>query len=223
MEKLVSVLIYIHAFFGGIGLFSGVASIVVRKGSRLHKNSGKIFSYTMVASSLVSLVIARMPRHENLFLFLIGIFTIYLVLAGNRALTLRSKTKSSADITDKAISGTMLAASVLMLIIGIIQVISHAGGNALLFVFFGAFGLYMTLKDFRTFRTFKEKKNAWLRSHLGRMIAALIASITAFIVAGLHVQTLITWMLPSVLGTFYIMYWNSKLKGGAPSLVAEKN
>lgn len=223
MENLALVLIYIHAFFGGIGLISGIAAITLKKGSKPHKRSGKVFSYAMITSSLVSLVIARMPGHENLFLFLIGVFTIYLVLAGNRALTLKSKTKSSADMTDKAISGVMLAASVMMLIIGILQLIRNTGGNELLFIFFGGFGLYMTLKDFHTFRTFKERKNAWLKSHLGRMIAALIASITAFMVAGLHIQTLIAWMLPSIIGTGYIAYWNSRMKERVPAPVPGKN
>lgn len=222
METLVKILIYIHALFGGLGLISGIASIGIKKGSKLHKNSGKTFSYSMFISSLVSLVIARMPGHENLFLFLIGVFTIYLVLAGNRALTFRGESKHSADTIDKTISGTMLGASVVMLLIGIYQLTMHRGGNAVLFVFFGGFGLYMTLKDFYTFRVFKEKKNAWLSSHIGRMVAALIASITAFMVAGLHIQTLMAWMLPSVIGTIYITYWNRKIKG-VPSLALAKN
>jgi len=222
VENLAQILIYIHAFFGGIGLISGIAAITLKKGSKPHKRSGKIFSYAMIISSLTSLMIARMPGHENLFLFLIGVFTIYLVLAGNRVLTLKNKAKSSADMIDKSISGVMLLASVLMLIIGIVQLIRHTGGNEILFLFFGAFGLYMTLKDFHTFRVFKEQKNAWLRSHLGRMIAALIASITAFMVAGLHIQTLIAWMLPSVIGTVYIGYWNSKMKERVPSPVPQK-
>ncbi|SFW72460.1 DUF2306 domain-containing protein [Chitinophaga sancti] len=221
METLVKILIYIHAFFGGLGLISGIAGIAVKKGSKLHKNSGKAFSYSMFISSLVSLVIARMPGHENLFLFLIGVYTIYLVLAGNRALTFKGDIKSSADTIDKTISGTMLGASVLMLLIGIYQLTMHKGGNAVLFAFFGGFGLYMTLKDFYTFRVFKEKKNAWLSSHIGRMVAALIASITAFMVAGLHLQTLVMWTLPSVIGTIYISYWNRKIKG-MPSLALAK-
>ena len=43
------------------------------------------------------------------------------------------------------------------------------------------------------------------------MIGALIASITAFIVAGIGLGNIITWMAPSILGTIYIMYWNRKI------------
>jgi hypothetical protein len=207
MEQIITTLIYIHAFFGGIGLISGMISIYVKKGDFNHKKAGKIFSYSMLISSLISLFVARMPNHENLFLFLIGIFTIYLVLAGNRALTLKSKTKSKADLIDKLVSGTMLLASIGMLIIGTIGIIKHAD-NSILYVFFGAFGVIMTLRDFQTFRIFTENKNAWLISHLGRMVGALIASVTAFLVAGIHVGTVIVWILPTILGTAYIIYWN---------------
>ncbi|GGC68580.1 hypothetical protein GCM10011387_22490 [Pedobacter quisquiliarum] len=216
MEQAIKTLIYVHAFFGGIGLITGIISILVRKGGIKHKNTGKIFSYAMIISSLVSLFIARMPAHENLFLFLIGIFTIYLVLAGNRALTLKDKTKTEADLLDKSISGTMLLASIIMLVIGVIGQFQHHT-NSILFTFFGAIGIFMTLKDFQTFRTFTQKKNAWLISHLGRMIGGLIASFTAFLVAGLHLSTLIIWIMPTVIGTAYIIYWNRKFRSNPNS------
>lgn len=209
MEGTIKILIIIHAFFGGIGLVTGIGSLLLKKGNSLHKKLGKIFSYAMIISSLISLVVAKMPNHENLFLFLIGIFTIYMVLAGNRALTLKSKEK--ADVIDKSISGVMLITSVIMVIIGTIGM-TQKMDNSILYMFFGGFGLFMTLKDFQTFRIFKEQKNAGLRSHIGRMVGALIASITAFMVAGLHIGTVLVWIMPTIIGTGYIIYWNRKLK-----------
>src|SRR4051812_671020 len=117
MEPAIKILIYIHAFFGGIGLITGIGSIVVKKGGILHKRMGKLFSIGMLTSSLISLPICWMPNHQNVFLFLIGLFTIYLVVSGNRALTF--KTKIKADITDKAISGIMLCLSIIMISIGL--------------------------------------------------------------------------------------------------------
>lgn len=207
MEKTITVLIYIHAFFGGLGLITGLISIAVKKGGVSHKKAGKVFSYAMVISALISLVIARIPGHENLFLFLIGIFTIYMVLAGQRALTLRSKTKTTADWIDKSISGAMLVASVVMISIGIIGYLQKVP-NSILYVFFGGFGLFMTLKDFKTFKTFTTKKNAWIRNHIGRMMGAFIASVTAFMVAGLNIGSAMIWMLPTIAGTIYIVYFN---------------
>lgn len=211
MEQTIKILIYIHAFFGGLGLITGMISIFVKKGGFNHKRTGKIFSYTMIISSLVSLIVARMPNHENLFLFLIGIFTIYLILAGNRALTLKNKTKTKADWIDKLVSGIMLLVSIGMLILGIIGMIQKVE-NSILYLFFGGFGVFMTIRDFQTFQVFTEKKDAWLISHLGRMMGALIASVTAFLVAGLHIGTTLVWIMPTILGTVYIVHWNRRLK-----------
>ncbi|MGY0426546.1 MAG: hypothetical protein ACWIPI_06915 [Polaribacter sp.] len=211
MEETIKILIYIHAFFGGIGLITGISSIIVKKGKILHKRLGKVFSYSMILSSLISLLVARMPNHENLFLFLIGIFTIYMVLVGNRALTLNNTSKIKADIFDKTISGVMLISSIIMILIGVFGIIQKID-NSILYLFFGGFGTFMTIKDFQTFKNFKKNKKAWLKSHLGRMIGALIASLTAFIIAGLGIGNIIAWTLPTILGTFYIVYWNRKLK-----------
>lgn len=209
MEQVIKIAIYIHAFFGGIGLIAGIGSILLKKGSVPHKRMGKLFSIGMLTSSIISLPIAWMPNHKNLFLFLIGLFTIYLVLMGNRVLTFKSKTKLNADIIDKIISGSMLILSLIMLFIGIYGLINTMN-NSILYVFFGSFGLFSTIKDFRFFKN--QGKNKWLTNHVGKMVGAFIASVTAFIVAGLELGNIISWTLPSILGTIYIIYWIKKLK-----------
>lgn len=207
MESAIKILIYIHAFFGGIGLITGIGSVLVKKGGLLHKRMGKLFSIGMITSSLISIPICRMPKHQNIFLFLIGLFTIYLVLTGNRFLAFKRKPK--ADFIDKLISVSMLFFSVIMIAIGLYCQFKGVQ-NGILFTFFGGFGLYMTVKDFIFFKNLSETNN-WLSKHIGKMIGALIASITAFIVAGIGLGNVIAWMLPSVIGTFYIIYWNRKI------------
>jgi uncharacterized membrane protein len=209
MEETIKILIYTHAFFGGIGLITGIGSVIVKKGSSIHKKMGKLFSIGMITSSLISIPISWMPNHENLFLFLIGLFTIYLVLAGNRALTF--KTKEKADWIDKMISGSMLFFSLIMVIIGVYGVLNNIS-SSILYLFFGGFGLFLTIKDFRFYKNSRNPKNSWLILHIGKMIGALIASITAFIIAGLGIGNLIAWTLPTILGTFYIGYWKRKMR-----------
>ncbi|MFH6989171.1 hypothetical protein ACHRVW_15630 [Flavobacterium collinsii] len=207
MEATIKILIYIHAFFGGIGLITGIGSLVVKKGSTLHKRMGKLFSIGMFISALISIPICWMPKHQNIFLFLIGLFTIYLVISGNRALNFKHKTK--ADFYDKLISGTMLFFSLIMISIGIYCQLNSVQ-NGILFTFFGGFGFYMTVKDFIFFKNLS-KTNNWLSKHIGKMTGALIASVTAFIVAGIGLGNIIAWVTPSILGTFYILYWNRKI------------
>ena len=56
MENIIEIFIYIHAFFGGVGLITGIASIIVKKGQKNHKLLGKWFSWSMIISSAISLV-----------------------------------------------------------------------------------------------------------------------------------------------------------------------
>ena len=212
MENIIQIFIYIHAFFGGVGLITGIASIVVKKGRLNHKRLGKWFSWSMIISSAISLVIARMPNHINTFLFLIGIFTIYMVLAGNRALTFKSVKKTKANLTDKLVSGIMALSALLMIGFGVSGLL-NGYSHSILFLFFGIIGLFLPYGDYKLFKNTLENRKLWLINHLSRMLGALIASVTAFIVAGMHQDTLWAWITPSVFGTAYIIYWIKKTKG----------
>lgn len=211
MEEIIKYSIYLHAFFGGLGLIMGIFSITAKKGGNFHKKSGRLFSIGMISSSLLSLPISWMPGHQNLFLFLIGVFTIYLVIVGNRALTFNSPKKQEADFADKFISGSMVFFSLIMLGFGFSGYFFPLP-NSLLYLFFGGFGLFMSQRDFNFYKNFTKNRNSWVVNHIGKMVGALIASVTAFIVAGINVASLIAWIAPSVLGTVYIFYWKARLK-----------
>ncbi len=210
MDNLITYLIYTHALFGGIGLITGIISALAAKGLKTHRLTGKLFSFSMLVSSIVSLIVSLSPKHENPFLFLIGIFTIYMVLAGNNALKLKSK--NEVNWKDKIVSRFMFFTSIIMILIGVVGTLKHIE-NSILFVFFGGFGLFMTLKDFQTFKKINETNSIWLKSHLGRMLGALIASITAFMVVGLHLTSIFAWITPSIIGTCWIIYNNRRLEG----------
>ncbi|MGB6150954.1 MAG: hypothetical protein WBG48_03090 [Pricia sp.] len=211
MESLITYAIYIHAFLGGVGLVTGIGSIVVKKGGRSHKKMGKLFSIGMIGSSLISLPIACMPGHKSLFLFVIGVFTIYLVLVGNRSLTFKSRKKQKATPLDLGISMGMLLFSTAMLVYGIYGLIYGLANNILFFTF-GFFGMLLTVRDFMFYKKYGTSSNEWLLNHITKMLAALIASFTAFIVAGLGIGTLLAWILPSIIGTVLIIYWRRKMK-----------
>ncbi|MDO1512023.1 hypothetical protein Q2T41_05015 [Maribacter confluentis] len=212
MENIIETFIYIHAILGGLGLITGIASILVKKGQCNHRRLGKWFSWSMIISSAISLVVACMPNHNNTFLFLIGIFTIYMVLAGNSALTFKTTKKKKANKIDLTVSITMIFSALLMIGFGINGLV-HGYSQSILFLIFGLFGLFMPYGDFKLYKTSLRNRKLWLINHLSRMLGALIASITAFIVAGMHQDTLWAWITPSVLGTAYIIYWVKKTKG----------
>lgn len=206
MESIIKIVIYVHAFFGSVGLLAGFASVIFKKGSTKHKLSGKIFSYSMILSSTLSLPICWLPKHENPFLFLIGIFTIYLVLSGNRILLF--KKRPYATFIDKLISGTLFIGSILMIALGCYYMYHNQFGG-ILYLVFGPLALLMSLRDFKFFRNFDKSKI--LKFHIGKMSGAFGASITAFLVAGVRLNGLIYWIVPSIVMAIYMVYWFKKI------------
>ena len=106
-----------------------------------------------------------------------------------------------------------MAASALVMIGFGINGIVIGYSHSILFIFFGVIGMFLPYGDFKLFKNTLENRKLWLINHLSRMLGALIASITAFIVAGMKYDTLWAWMIPSILGTVYITYWIKKVKG----------
>lgn len=208
LEQTIQIIIYIHAFFGGLGLISGLFSIIARKGGKYHRKAGRVFTYSMLVNSSLSCFVSAMPRHESTFLFLIGVFTIYMVLSGNRALTFKNKQK--VHFIDLFISWSMLLASVSMIIIGFLPSNVHSG-ISVLFPVFGSIGFLMTLGDLKMHKRLVHQKHLWLTNHLSKMMGAFIASITAFLVVALDGSSLIFWLSPTVLGTVYIFLWTRKV------------
>jgi len=204
MESFITFLIYTHAFFGGIGLITGLTIVFIPKGTKKHVFLGKTFSLGMLTGSIISIFICLLPKHENLFLLLIGLFTIYLIIIGNRCIQLK---KNRATKTDYLITYIMIGISLIMLILSIWYFIKGVNGYILYF-FFGILGLRIAFGDLKLYK----HRKLWLRSHVGKMLSALIASITAFIIAGLQINNVYAWLLPSVIGTIYIWYWIKKLK-----------
>ncbi|MDM1073440.1 hypothetical protein HX001_13195 [Empedobacter brevis] len=208
MENLVKIIIYIHAFFGGIGLISGTVVMVIKKGNAIHKKMGKVFSVGMLVSSILSLVICAFPHHHNSFLLMIGIFTIYMILMGNRIL--KYKRKNYENKLDKIISGTMLLISIVMIIYGLLPLFSNHG-IGILFLIFGFLGGFMSYRDFVLYNN-PENYKKWTMNHVGKMVGAYIASVTAFLVAGAGFGgNIYFWIVPSIIGTIYIFSWSKKL------------
>lgn len=208
METVIKTLIYIHAFFGGIGLLAGTAILFAKKGNQLHTKMGKIFSIGMLISSFLSFFICCFPNHHNPFLITIGIFTVYMILIGNNVL--KYKRKNYQNKMDRVISGIMLFTSFMMICYGVYPLLTGKG-LGILYIIFGALGAFMCYKDFVFYKD-SENYKRWTMAHVGRMVGAYIASVTAFIVAGLGYGGNVTaWIFPTIIGTIYIIYWGRKL------------
>ncbi len=211
MDFTTITLIYVHAFLGGLGLVSGGLSMVFDKGSLWHRRAGVLFSYSMGLSALTSLIVARMPGHRNDLLFCIGVFTLYLILAGNRALTYKGGRKKQPDLLDYALSTAMSVVALWMLLRFTSGLLGDTEANPL-WLIFGGLGLFLGLVDLSGYRKLARSSARWLQMHLGRMIGAYIAAVTAFLIAGMNLEGLLYWVAPTVIGIGYIRFWKRRLQ-----------
>jgi hypothetical protein len=199
-------MIYAHAFCGGISLLSGLLAVVFKKGSPNHKKSGKVFYISLFISAVLAIIVSLLPSNFNPFLLAIGVFSLYLLLSGYRAL--RYQKLPPSLYVDQSISGVMLISSILMIVL---PLVNNQELNIVLTVF-GSIGFLSAIRDFCLYQNPQHLKKNWLRLHLGNMLGAFIASLTAFLVVNQFFPPLVGWLGPTVLGSIYIAYWNRKLK-----------
>lgn len=208
---LFTVFLAIHIGAGTLALASGTVALVSRKGVGLHRRAGTLFFIAMVANTLASFVLATI--HPSAFLLAIGVFSLYLVFAGWRAIVSRGPKAQALD----------WAAALIMLAVGIFMIgragwemfLGPIGANPALLVF-GGIGGALAVEDLRSFAHVLPRGPERLSRHLTRMVAAMIATTTAFAVVNLHqLPQLVPWLGPTVIGVPLIVYWNIRVQRGA--------
>jgi uncharacterized membrane protein len=205
MEKTIQILIYIHAAFGGFALLAGLISIIAKKGKNIHRKSGLIFFYSMMLSGITAMIVAILPNHQSPFLFGVGIFSLYFVLTGNRALNFKRKNPNLK--IDKIISIIMITTGILMILLPVILTKSI---NIILVVF-AIVGIIFSVRDLMLFKNPKRLRKGWLKLHLGKMIGGYISATTAFVVVNEFFPSLYGWFIPGIVGGFVIAYWMKKM------------
>lgn len=206
MEQFAEFLIqYIHAPLGGIALLSGGISLVSKKGSPLHKKSGKVFFYSMLLSAFSALVVSVLPNHKSPFLFFIGIFSSYFLISG--ILSLRYKLKAIRLSIDKIIAYLICITGFAMVTYPIIL---YSKLNLILTVF-GLASIVFGLRDLSRLKDVKRLRKGWLKLHLGKMTGGYIAAVSAFFVVNQILPSVWNWFVPTLVGSIYIAYWINKL------------
>ena len=200
MEAFNTISLYLHIISGHLALGFGLAAMILKKGSRKHKISGKIFFYSMLGVSFTGIsmsIIKDIP-----FLLHIAIFVFYQNYAGFRAIKNKTLKPNFLDLL-------VLFAAVIN---GVFMVLSS---NLVLLVF-GVISLLLFIQDsvayIKLFKGLELPKNAWLTKHIGMMIGAYIGTITAFLVVNIQSPTygIYLWLGPTVLLVPVMIYWQRK-------------
>lgn len=215
MDNLFKIFLTLHIIGGSVGLFTGTINLVRKKGDKNHKLIGKIFAYSMLTAGISSFVLSIL--HVNYFLFMIGVFTIYLVGTGYRYIYLKMLgSDQRPKILDWAITIGMLLVGLLFIRLGIRHLLAH-NNFGIVFIVFGTLGLRSAKTDFDNYRGKLREKNYWLLAHLQRMTGGYIAAITAFLVVNAKyspvvLPSVLVWLLPTVILTPLIISWTKKYK-----------
>lgn len=199
-----TIALVLHIVSGSAALLSGLVAVIVKKGSVPHKISGKVFFYAMLVTTLGSLVLSAIK--PNLFLFCIGIFSFYQNYMGFRAIKNKALIPNSLD---KVVWSVALVNGLIMI----------ASLNIVLIVF-GAINSTNVFRQWLMNRRVKKQgapAGEWLQLHIGMMMGAFIATVTAVLVVNVPDQNnkllaSIIWFLPTIVLVPLLVYWSIKFK-----------
>lgn len=199
--------LFLHIVAGGTALFAAGAALGCAKGAAWHRRAGLTYVAAMLAVTLTTFVLVAL--RPNLFLFVIGVFSFYLVFTGWRAGAQRD---GRPRWTDHLTGAAMALTGAAMLAIGAAQLVAAGGGEPVILLVFGSIGLTLALSDWRDWRRGPITGKARIARHLTRMLAGSVATITATVVVNLSfLPPLVLWLGPTILVTPLIFWWNARI------------
>ena len=203
------IFLWIHIVAGGTGLLSGTINIIRKKGDKYHRLAGQFFFYGMIAAAISALVLSIL--HPNYFLFIVGVFTFYMVSTGKRYLFLKETAEGQrVQLIDWLLTIMMIVFGIVFILFGTWHLIKQQSFGTV-FIIFGSIGLTMAITDIKNYTGKSEYRNTWLLVHLQRMTGAYIASFTAFLVVNnTYLPGIIAWLLPTLLITPLIFKWSKQ-------------
>ena len=196
-----SMLLSIHIGAGFLALVVAPAALASRKGSTWHRRWGKIYFYGMLVVTATAVPMALM--RSGLFLLLAAVFSFYLAYTGYRTVLRKNDV---APWHDRAVAVAGLAGGLWLIAFG-----------GIVAAVFGVIATYFAAEDlYRFFIRPSENRMNWMITHLGRMLSAYAATVTAFSVVNFRfLPAPVRWLWPSVIATVAISvvaaYYRKKL------------
>lgn len=193
-------MLVIHIAAGFLALSTGLIALITRKGGGRHRLSGRGFYYLMLTVAFTAVVISTMKF--NLFLLLIAGFAFYQTIQGYRSVKNKSLRPAAID----------WLATITGLVTGIIMIWTF---NTVLLVF-GGICLFLFIGDLRAYNAALRGKElpklAWLARHIGMMMGAYLATVTAFVVVNVRnvEPEWLPWLAPTAIGVPLMQYWTWK-------------
>ena len=196
------ILLTIHIAAGSVALLTAAVALFAPKGRRWHILSGRIYAVGMTLVFLTAVPLAVLGA--SIFLFLIALFSFYLVFAGWRFARNWSRQAHLVDWLAVAILGvTGLAMWGYAAIIGL-----QGDSQWITLTVFGAIAIALSVAD-GLFHRKQPGGPRRVQRHLTNMLAATISTVTAVLVVNVDAEPQwIFWILPTIVITPLIVWWN---------------
>jgi hypothetical protein len=203
------ILLFAHIAGGSVALICSLMAVSSKKGSNFHRRVGRIYALGMATIGVTAIPMAIIS--DKVFLFLIALFSSYLVFAGWRFAVNRSGRPSKLDWI--AVLIMLLTAATMT--IGAYIIYAEGGDMWVTLAVFATIATVLGLVDMKSHisrRTIGKKRIA---RHLTNMLSGTIATVTAAVVVNISTDPAwIAWLAPTVIIVPVIIYWNVRtLKG----------
>ncbi len=194
----IRLLLLLHIAAGSLALVLAPLAMIARKGGTWHRRWGTMFVIAMGTVSVTAFGLG--PYFRDFFLVAVGVLSGYLVFGAWRAARVHDRV-APVDV------GAAVAVSIAGVALLLLAYLQPSEFSAVL-TMFGAICVFLGARDlYRMSRPAPRK--AWMYRHLTLILAAYIASVTAFSAVNLHMLPLVArWAWPTVIGTVLIAWAN---------------
>ena len=200
------ILLPIHILAGTIALLCAALAVSSEKGKRLHVLSGRTYFWSMATIFLTAIPMSIISN--NIFLFLIAIFSFYLAFAGMRFARDR---KGVATTLDWIAVSLMILSGLGMWILAAIY-FSNTNTQYIVLLIFGFLAIALGYADFKSHKNKSAIGKERISRHLTNMMGGTIAVVTAVLVVNPPFEPeWVWWVLPTVMITPLIFWWNFKI------------
>ena len=196
-----------HIAAGSIALFVAPGAMLTVKGGRWHRRWGRVYVWAMGVVAATAIVLATI--RPNLFLALVAVFSFYLAFTGQRTIA-RRRLPQGRRATALDWGGTVVAG---MGAVGLLlyALLPRGGGRPGLWpvaLIFGLLGLLLAWRELQSFRYPAAEPRAWWYRHMGNMLGAYIATVSAFSVVNFTIlPPIVRWLWPTAVGVPLIVLW----------------
>jgi len=199
-----SFLLQTHIVLGAIGLLSGLAPLVLTKGTKLHTALGGLFSFAMLLTGVSALFLTG--ANPRSLLTPLAILSLNQVVIGHTALYVKAK-PMIAFVAQLAMIATVFFMGFAVYQTWPLLAQGHIVGIVTMAVAGGLIPL--SIQDARhLFGNFSRKLS--VRIHASRMIGAYLSATIAFLVNAISADWL-SVLIPTLIGVGLIVYWSMRI------------